>query len=130
MGLDFRLTCKRRNETNLYTIMEGQGRAAFNFLREWVGHENYGKDILLSKEDIEDLINRAVKQEVLSGDYSSDTNFLDACVTNMHYIDENVYGDPCPFVSALMLIQSRMDWEEKRNISSKNSMQYYIECDW
>lgn len=130
MGLDFRLTCKHRNETNFYTIMEGQGRAAFNFLREWVGYERYGKDILLSKEDVEDLINRAVKQEVLSGDYSSDTNFLDACVTNMCYIDETVCGDPCPFVAALMLIQSRMDWEEKRNISSKNCMQYYIECDW
>lgn len=130
MGLDFRLAFKCRNEKDFHTIIEGQGRAAFNFLREWVGHDRYGVDIRLSKEDIEELIDGAIKQEVTSEDYSSDTKFLDACVTNMRYIEDNIWGDPCPFVAALMIIQSRIEWEEKRVIPSKDCMDYYIECDW
>lgn len=133
MGLDFRLRYKYHKDNcagDFYTIMDGQGRAAFNFLREWVGDERYGENILLSKEDIQELINRAIKQEVGGefSDYKSDANFLDACVKNMHYIDESVVGDPCALVSALMLILGRMQWEEIN--PSKNRMEYFIECDW
>lgn len=135
MGLDFRLRYKYHKDNraeDFCIIMEGQGRAAFNFLREWVGDERYGENILLSKEDIQELINEAIKQEVGNDSeypvYKSSADFLDACVKNMHYIDEMACGDPCALVSALLLILGRMQWEEVN--LRKNYMEYYIECDW
>ncbi len=109
MGLDLRLSYKKEE-----TIYEGNGRNAFAFVRKWVeskGKEFYGKDIQLTKEDVDTLIEFAITQH--SEDFDSKEEILKDAVSHYHTY---FYTE---FLGMLLAIKGSEDYSN-----------YYLECDW
>lgn len=111
MGLDFKLS------RNKYELFRGNGRNEFAFVREWVqskGDDYYSEDILLTKEDIHWLIDKAIAQKC--------KNNIEKIEFYNKVVDSNsseyiTFAEE--LVAKLMLIDSIGDYSN-----------YYLECDW
>ena len=109
MGLDLRLSYKKEEP-----IYEGNGRAAFAFVRKWVlskGEDFYGKDIQLTKEDVDILINSAIVQYL--GDFGTVAEVIKDAISDYHTY---FYTE---FLGKLLAIKGSEDYSN-----------YYLECDW
>lgn len=109
MGLDLRLSYK-----NEKTIYKGNGRNAFSYVREWVeskGESFYGVDIQLTKEDLDLLIEKAIKAYI--DDYDSEEELISDAISDSPYF---FYVE---FLGKLLAIKGSGGCEN-----------YYLECDW
>lgn len=111
MGLDLRLSYKTEE-----SIYEGNGKTAFAFVRNWVLNKGeefdfYGKDIQLTKEDVDILINSAIAQWL--GDFDTVAEVIKDAISDCHtyYYTE--------FLGKLLAIKGSEDYSN-----------YYLECDW
>ena len=109
MGLDLRLSYKKEEP-----IYEGNGRAAFAFVRKWVlskGEDFYGKDIQLTKEDVDILIDFAIVQYL--EDFGTVAEVIKDAISDYHTY---FYTE---FLGKLLAIKGSEDYSN-----------YYLECDW
>ena len=109
MGLDLRLSYKKEEP-----IYEGNGRAAFAFVRKWVlskGEDFYGKDIQLTKEDVDILIDSAIVQYL--EDFGTVAEVIKDAISDYHTY---FYTE---FLGKLLAIKGSEDYSN-----------YYLECDW
>ena len=109
MGLDLRLSYRKEE-----SIYEGNGRTAFAFVRNWVlnkGEDFYGKDIQLTKEDVETLIETAIVQYL--EDFDTVAEVIKDAISDDHTY---FYTE---FLGKLLAIKGSEDYSN-----------YYLECDW
>lgn len=139
MGLDIRLSVRKKGLNELKTIYEGNGRTAYAFVREyveWYGKEianadMYGKDIHLENAVmVNDLIVSGASQ--LAAEYNTS---LDEMLSYIAFsASEDLYG-PIGFINILMSIAYRMNMsgiisQKSEEVHAPYDMEVFIEADW
>jgi fido (protein-threonine AMPylation protein) len=139
MGLDIRLSVRKKGLNEFKTIYEGNGRIAYAFVREyveWYGKEianadMYGKDIHLENAAmVNDLIVSGASQ--LATEYNTS---LDEMLSYIAFsAPEDLYG-PIGFINILMSIAHRMNMsgiisQKNEDVHAPYDMEVFIEADW
>lgn len=130
MGLDVRImhVAPELSEDANSVIFEGNGRMTYAFLKEWVGSERYGEDIVLTKETAEELIDLAAEQMTEVYMENSESKAAYDPISEAYSLD-NPYGI-AEFVRVMMMVESAIAYYDRHGIPESSRGHFTVEADW